>query len=535
MQRPKSVFAAVLVSLAAACADEPAPKAAGENSQPAGKPAADAPAGATDETPEPEPPFAKVEGERGLRLREPDAFDGFTVISPLNSRDVHLVDMQGAIVHTWKTAYVPAGGYILLDNGHLLRGAMIEGNPRFHGGGIGGRIEELDWDGKVVWEYELANDQRTLHHDIDKLPNGNILAIAFEYHSPDEAFAKGRAASRVHEEGLWCDVVLEIRPTPPKGGEIVWEWRSFDHLVQDEREQAQGYGAPSDFPGRIDVNADHRFDAPETDEERRIREEREKAMQSLGYSGGAADTAAKAPDAGDGKAPPKKEDKYDADWLHTNAVEYLPEEDLIALSTPHMSEIWVIDHSTTTAQAATDKGGRRGRGGELLYRFGNPRNYGRGGDGERRLYYQHDPTWLPGAKPGERHMLVFNNGSRRPDKEFSEVLEFALPFDSASGFSGGKDQAFGPDEYVWTYQDPDKLFAPFISGAQRLPNGHTLICEGPRGRVLEVDAKGRVVWDFYNPYGGEVKPSEQGGKAPPKALFRAMRIAKDAPAVRGRL
>lgn len=472
-----------------------------------------------------EPPFAKVEGERGLRSRSPNAFDGFTLVSPLNSRAVHLVDMDGKVVHSWQTQHVPAGGVYLLPNGHLLRTAMVDDNPRFHAGGIGGRIEELDWDGELVWEYELATDQRTTHHDIAPLPNGNILAIAWEYHSPEEVFELGRARQRVHEEGLWFDLVLEIKPTLPAGGEVVWTWRSFDHLVQDVRDAAPNFGAPIDFPGRIDLNADHRFDPPESVEERKAREEREKQIAGLGYAGGKDDA----------KDDKKKDEKYDADWLHTNAVDYLPEHDLIALSTPHLCEVWVIDHSTTSAQAATNKGGRFGHGGDLLYRYGHSRNYGYGDETSRKLFYQHNMTWLLGPKPGELSFLLFNNGSGRPAPEYSEVEEFVLPFDAKQGFTRAKDQPFGPESLVWSYADSPRFFSPFISGAQRLPNGNTLICEGARGRVFEVTRAGEIVWDYYNPLGGEVPPAEQGGRAPDKALFRATRIAKDDPGVAGRL
>ncbi len=487
-----------------------------------------------EEPPKEEPPFAKVVGERGLRSRKEGALDGYTLISPLNSKSVHLVNMQGETVHTWKTKHVPGAGTYILPNGHLLRCAMVDDNPRFHGGGIGGRIEELDWNGAVVWEYELATDQRTLHHDIAPMPNGNVLAIAWEYHSPEEAFERGRASDRIHEEGLWTDIVIEIRPTPPLGGEIVWTWRTWDHLVQDTREKGADYGSPADFVGRIDINADHRFDAPETDAERAAREEREKQMQAVGYTGGK-DPAADATVADGAKAPDKPKGKYGGDWLHTNAIDYLPELDLIALSTPHLCELWVIDHSTTSAEAAGSKGGRRGHGGELLYRYGHSRNYGIGDETSRKLFYQHDMTWQRGANAGELSLLLFNNGSRRPDGEYSEVEQIALPFDPVTGFARARGAAFGPDTLLWSYKDPEKFLSPFISGAQRLPNGNTLICEGARGRVFEVTSAGDVVWDFYNPLGGEVKPAKQAGNAPSKALFRATRLAKDHPGLVGKL
>jgi hypothetical protein len=170
----------------------------------------------------------------------------------------------------------------------------------------------------------------------------------------------------------------------------------------------------------------------------------------------------------------------------------------------------------------------------LLYRFGHSRNYGVGDEASRKLRYQHDPTWLKDPAAGTLGLLVFDNGGGRKPVEYSEVLELAKPYDPALGFTRKSGEAYGPAEPAWTYKDPPRFFSPFISGAQRLSNGYTLICEGARGRVLEVTSAGQIVWDYYNPLGGEIKAAEQAGKAPSKALFRATRIAKDHPGLVGK-
>ncbi len=471
---------------------------------------------------------APVEEVRGLKLNAEGAFDGYTIIAPINSKQVHLVDMDGEVVHTWETAYAPGAWLYLLDNGNLLRCARVEEDTRFHGGGIGGLLQELDWDGNVEWEYKLATNELMLHHEIDPLPNGNILLIAWEYHSREEAILHGRDEAFAVAEGLWTDVVLELKPLLG-GGEIVWTWRAWDHLVQDRDPAKRGYGALRDHPGRIDVNADHRYeDEEESDEERRKREELEEEMRALGYTGGDDPDEASAP----GQPAPRQPS---GDFLHTNAVDYLPGEDLIVLSTPHLCELWVIDHSTTTEEAAGSTGGKRGRGGELLWRWGNPQNYGHGAKADRRLFYQHDPTWITGERAGELRLLVFNNGGERPEGDYSSVDELVLPFDAKKGFTRESGKAFGPAAPVWSYSDGERFFSAFISGAQRLPNGNTLVCAGASGRVFEVTRDGTVVWDYLNPLGGEIEPSPRGGKAPPKALFRAVRVPRDHPALEGRL
>lgn len=482
----------------------------------------------------PPPDAAKDDEQRGLRHVEDGAFDGLTLIAPLNSHAIHLVEMDGSVVHTWNTGLTPGGETEMQPDGKLWRCARKPDNPRFHGGGIGGWIHELDMDGNITWTYELADAQRTQHHDFARMPNGNVLVIAWEYHSPDEARARGRDPRFVHTEGLWADVVLEIEPIRPVGGKVVWTWRTWDHLVQDLDPKAANHGKPSDHPGRIDVNADHRFrPVEETPEARERRLKLEEQMRAVGYAGGDDPVDRHAPDAAqkDGAKDGAKKDapkgpKIEADWLHTNSIDYWPEQDLIVLSVPHMSEIWVIDHGTTTEEAAATSGGKRGRGGELLYRWGNPRNYGRGGASDQRLRYQHDARWIP-APAGETRLLVFDNNEGEPPNERSRVEELVLPFDAKAGFRCEPAAAFGPTTLAWSYEDGANFHSPFISGAQRLPNGNTLVCEGAKGRVFEVRHDGRVVWDFWSPLGGEVEPSPQGGKAPPKALFRAQRIARD--------
>lgn len=476
----------------------------------------------------------------GMQVAKPGTHDGFTLIGPLNSTTVYLVDMDGEVAHSWETDHAPGAAVYMLDNGNLLRCGFVDGLPGFHGGGIGGSIKEIDWDGNVVWEYELANDALRQHHDIEPLPNGNVLLIAWELKTESEAIARGRDPTHVGEQGLWPDAVLEIRPLRPSGAEVVWEWHAWDHLVQDRDPGLADFGSPRERPGRIDINADHRFETEEeSDEEREQREALADQMAELGYAGGTPAVAARDttddPDGTDDDAEPPE--SLSGDWLHTNSVEWLPEHDLILLSSPRLSEIFIIDHSTTTAEAATDRGGRWRRGGDLLWRWGNPRNHGIGDATYRQLYYQHHPNWVTdGELPS---VLVFNNGGGRPDGSWSSVLELDLPWDfavgGAQGFTIERGRPYGPPRPSWSYEDRDTFLSEFISGAERLPNGNTLICSGKNGRVFEVSPTGEILWDWWSPLGGDIEPNEQGGKSPPNALFRATRIAPDHPGLAGRL
>lgn len=475
-----------------------------------------------------EAPAAEID-TRGLVRREAGSFEGYTLLAPFSYDAMVLVDMAGEIVHQWDLPGTESA--IPLANGNLLRWGLTpeciasmggeESDRRFQGPGVGGGlIEEVDWDGNVLWRFVLDEDQELLHHDIALLPSGNVLFLAWEYRTREEAIEAGRDPRQVDERGMWPDVVYEIRPTPPEGGEVVWEWHAWDHLVQDFDEAKENHGSVPDAAGRIDVNADHRDQPPLTLQEIAAREKLEREMAALGYGGSDDDDEEEEEDARRGTAP---------DWLHTNAIDHLPAHDLIVLSSPSMNELWVIDHSTSSAQAAGDRGGRFGRGGELLWRWGNPRNYGAGEDGDQRLSYQHDPTWLASENPNELRLLVFNNGRVRAGEPHSSVDELVLPFDPERGFTRAPGAAFAPAEPAWTYADAGTFYSPFISGAQRLPNGNTLICSGVQGRIFEVTRKGEVVWDLRNPWVGEIDFG-----IPKNALYRAVRIPKDHPVVAGR-
>lgn len=470
--------------------------------------------------------FQEGEKQQGVLRHEAGTLDGYNLIAPLRSTETFLLDMNGEIVHAWGSELAPGGPVYLLDNGNLLRPGRHEENGRFNGGGIGGRLQEFDWDGYLLWDYLMVDDAKTQHHDVAVLPNGNVMTINWSHHSPEEAIGHGRDPEVVVEKGLWSLSLLEIKPEYPDGGEVVWEWHSWDHLIQDFDESLPSYGSIPENPGRIDINGDFRDRPALTEAERKKLEEIERQMAALGYAGGG--------DEDEDEPSARFERGKTSDWLHTNSVNHHVDLDLLVLSTPHMGEIWVIDHSTSTSEAKTSRGGRWGHGGDLLYRWGNPRNYGAGSDADQELFYQHDPQWLE-TTDGSLRLLLYNNGRGRPDGDYSTVMELVLPFDSEKGFQREAGEAFGPTEPEWSWGSEGTLYSPFISGAQRLSNGNTFICEGASGRLIEVTAAGDVVWEFVNDQVGEIAPPSK--IAPPVqggAVFRATRIPADAPSVKDR-
>lgn len=470
------------------------------------------------------------------------AFPGFTLVGSLKSRRAHLVDMSGNSVHHWDTPKPPSGMY-LTDRGTLLRTLDSDKkHPLFRGGGGSGRIQELDWDGRVVWDFRWDSEKSFYHHDLAQLPNGNILIIAWDRHTLEEALAVGRDPDLLEGDELWPDAVYEIRPTLPVGGEVVWAWHAWDHLVQDFDAQAPNYAAPASRPMRIDVNGDRNPEPPTADEQ-----DAEAAnMAALGYGGGdqeehedpVAGTPDPAPEDGEEEDPEEaaiRKRIKDADWMHTNGIDYNAALDQIVLSVRRYDEIWIIDHSTTTEEAAGSTGGRSGKGGDLLYRWGNPYAYGMGRFEDRPLLGQHNVQWIPEGYLGSGNLIVFNNGTKQ-DRAWSTIDEWWAPHDAQGNYVRADGEPYGPRELEWSYaaHEPTDFFSSFISGVQRLPNGNTLCCSGAQGWVFEVTPDGEVVWDWKSPFGVDHEvdePDEPGTDFNPRALFRAERYAPDHPGI----
>ena len=190
------------------------------------------------------------------------------------------------------------------------------------------------------------------------------------------------------------------------------------------------------------------------------------------------------------------------EWLHANAIDYNPELDQIMLSPRNFSELWIIDHSADTEEARGHSGGNSGMGGDLLYRWGNPRAYGHGDADDQRLFWQHQTHWIHQGLPGEGNILVFNNGNEYTSyrRGYSSVDEI-VPFVDGYRYRRAPNSPYPPDIPKWTYasETPADFYAPIISGTQRLPNGNTLIVDGTAGVIFQVTPNGRTVWQYVIP------------------------------------
>ncbi len=379
-----------------------------------------------------------------------DPFDGYTLVAPMNSTTTLLVDMDGAEVHSWPSPYNPGLAAYLLEEGSVLRSGRL-GNPTFSAGGSGGQIMLIDWDGSTAWSYEYSTASHCQHHDVEMMPSGNVLIVAWELKSRQEAEDAGRNPAWIIDNVLWPDTIIEVQPDGATGGTVVWEWRVWDHLVQDHDPAMDNYGVVADHPELANLNH--------------------------------VDSGAQ------------------ADWTHINSVAYNETFDQIVVSVHNFDEVWVIDHSTTTAEAAGHSGGNSGRGGDILYRWGNPQAYDAGSEADRKFFGQHDAQWIAGDCPGAGNILVFNNGPGRPEGNYSTVDEIEPPVDGSGNYAYTPGSAYLPAAQTWVYtaSPPTSFFSSGISGAERLPDGNTLICEGDSNYIFEVDTAMVTQWDYNAP------------------------------------
>ena len=397
----------------------------------------------------------------GLLLNEPESFEGYTLFSPTSEGYAYLIDNQGYVAHKWLS-----GGDVarLLDNGNLLSSGNMESDP----------------DGNIVWEFSFPQ-----HHDLLKLPNGNVLILSREFVSREEAIALGANPDLIPcspSRGMRVPRVVEARPTGPTSAEIVWEWSLFNHFIQDFDPEKANYGVVADHPERVDINF----------------------------------ALTEAPCEGNRSAFVR--------WI-ANALDYNAELDQIMITVRHFSEIWIIDHSASDEEADGRTGGDAGKGGGLLYRWGNPRAYRAGTPADQRLFWPHAAHWIPEGAPGAGNVLIFSNGNEHPEIErgYSSVDEITLPSDGRN-YRLDAGAAYGPDEIVWTYaaDPPESLYSFHGSNAQRLPNGNTLITEASAGRIFEVTREGKTVWEFAHPLRSE-----------DDSVYRAYRYPPDHPGLRG--
>jgi len=357
------------------------------------------------------------------------------------------MDNDHNVINTWTHDCKPSSIPYLLPDSSLVYPCNETAFSPLNGGNgpLGGRVVKYSWDGEIVWDFNIATSTMQPHHDIEVLNNGNILMLAYEKVSVEEAQAFGMESISSGLEYIIPCKVMEVLPIGNNEVEIVWEWRFWDHLIQDVDPSMPNYGQLSNNPGRLDINV----------------------------------------------RPPTA---VNGDWIHTNAIDYNEEFSLIVISSRRTGEIYIIDHSTTLEEAASSSGGNYGIGGDFLYRWGNPSNYNRGDVQNNLLINPHGVNWIDTGYPGGGNILLYNN---RTFNTGSVVYEIQLPIEN-SQFVLNSDGFYDPKVPTWSYEIQD-LFSNTQSGAYRLENGNTFITVSEAVHMREIDSSGLTLWEYtYN-------------------------------------
>jgi hypothetical protein len=396
--------------------------------------------------------------------------DGYVLFAPMTSGNTYLIDKCGRYLHHWASSWFPGLSCSFLPDGTLLRTANTN-NPVFGIGGRGGMIEKIDWNNNVIWSYQISDNIYCQHHDVKCMPNGNILVIAWEKKTAAQAIAAG-SNPQILSSVLMSEKIFELQPIGTDSAAIVWEWDAWDHLIQDYDSTKPNFGDIAAHPELIDLN----------------------------YRGNSVEQV---------------------DLIHFNSVDYNPQLDQILLSTLYYDEIWIIDHSTSTMQAASHSGGNSGKGGDLMYRWGNPYSYENGTLANKKLFGQHNAMWIEPGLPMENNIIVFNNGLGRPSGNYSTIDIIEPPVDTAGNYQFTV--PYLPNNAIIRYiaPSPTDFFAKNLSSAQMLQNGHLLICQGQQGIFIEVDANANVVWRYINPIGPD-GPVPQGSIPGNYQVFRCL-------------
>jgi hypothetical protein len=393
----------------------------------------------------------------GVTVHTAESYDnGYVLFESMGSDTTYLIDKCGREVHKWWSNYTPGATVYLQPDGNLFKAGDYP-NTWFHappGGSAGGIIQKLDWNSNVLWSYVISDSLEVQDHDFHPMPNGNVTAVVWEAISDSEARANGRDSALLSTT-LWSAKLIELQPIGTDSAQIVWQWRLWDHIIQDRDSTKPHYGVVADHPELVNVNY----------------------VNPLISSGSI------------------------KEWIHMNSVDYNPELNQVIVSARNLDEIWIIDHSTTLAESGGHSGGVHNRGGDLLYRWGNPRAYNRGTSTDTRLWQQHNATWIPQGYRRAGQLMVFNNGYARPGGNATSIDIIAPPVDTLGNYALGTGAPYAPSASTWSYMAalPTSFYSEYMGSTQILPNGNMLICNATSGVFFEIDSNRNTVWQYVTP------------------------------------
>ena len=380
----------------------------------------------------------------GTTIYNPErAWNGYTVLSPLGTQAVIVIDMNGNIVKRWDNYVNSAGGPArVFPNGGVM---AASGARPPHQESL--ELIQRDFEGNVIWRFNRSEEI--------KLRDGTTVWSARQHHDwQREDFPAGYYSpaykpsidgsntlilahtnnnrSNVAGVQLEDDRLIEVSWK----GEIVWQWIAADHI--DE----------------------------------------------LGFSADARN-AIKA-------GPGFNQARGSFDWLHINSATYVGPNRWFDAGDKRFAPNNVIISSRQANLLAIVA-----RDGSIVWRLGPDFSQSKELRAIRQIIGQHHAHLIPNGLPGAGNLMVFDNGG---------AAGYGLPNPIAPDGSNTVARAssrvleINPVtlELVWSYAGP-RFYSSNISGAQRLVNGNTLITDGPNGRLFEVTKEGTIVWEYINP------------------------------------
>ncbi len=381
----------------------------------------------------------------GTTIYKPDkCFNGYTILPTKGSQTV-LIDMNGNVVKHWGNVSNEEHPVKLLKGGYVM-GAT--GNPgRIWGDDYSNDLSVVDWDGNIIWSYKKAG----MHHDFQR--EGNPVG---SYVPGMEANPKGGKTlilsnkivknKKISDKPLLDDIIYEV----DYDGKVIFEWLASDHFKEmdfDEIAKTVMYRYPN-----------------------------YSATRTPGKVGG--------------------------DWIHINTASWLGPNKWYDKGDQRFNPDNIIyDGRQTTTTGIIDR-----KTGKLVWQMGpdftKTKELRRIGP-TIGLHHAH---MIPKGLPGEGNLLIFDNGGYGgyglPNPTSPTGLNNAR-----SDFSRVLEMDPVKMKVVWEYtankagfRDRCKFYSDYISSAQRLPNGNTLITEGAFGRLFEVTPEYETVWEYVSPF-----------------------------------
>jgi hypothetical protein len=400
----------------------------------------------------------------GTTIYDPDrTWNGYTVLSPLATQAVLVIDMNGNVVKRWDGFNNSAGGPARVLPGGFVVAASGARPP--HQESL--ELIQRDFKGDVVWRFS-RNEEITTR-------DGNTISSARQHHDwQRESFPAGYYSpeSSPAVEGGTTLILTHTNRTQPKVADVVLE---DDRLIE------------------VSWNGDVRWEWVASDH-----------IDELGF----------APDARKAITAAAAFNKARAsfDWLHINSATYLGPNRWFDQGDTRFAPSNVIISSREASLLAIVS-----RDGSIVWRLGPDFSASQELRAIRQIIGQHHAHLIPKGLPGAGNLLVFDNGG-------SSGYGFAGPIapDGTGAFARATSRVLEINpvtlELVWSYTNP-RFFSTNISGAQRLPNGNTLITAGAGGRIFEVTKEGTIVWEYMFPLFSGANQSN--------AVYRAYRIPYD--------